>query len=122
MRFLIVDDAKTMRSILASFAHKHGCETVEAEDGIAACEVLEQDGDFEAILIDWDMPRMTGIELLKIMRANPALHHIKAMMVTAQSNYDCVTEAIMAGADDYLMKPLNEDMFVDKLRLLGLVA
>ncbi len=122
MRLLIVDDSKTMRSILASFATKHGGEPVEAEDGIAACEILEQDTDFEAILIDWDMPRMTGIELLKIMRSNPGLNHIKAMMVTAQSNYDCVTEAIMLGADDYLMKPLNEDMFVDKLRLLGLLA
>ena len=122
MRFLIVDDSKTMRSILSSFARQHGFETVDAEDGIAACEVLENDTNFDAILIDWDMPRMTGIELLKIIRANPTLDSIKAMMVTAQSNYDCVTEAIMAGADDYLMKPLNEDMFVDKIRLLGLLA
>lgn len=122
MRCLIIDDSKTMRSILASFAHNHGFTTAEAEDGIAACHLLEHDSNFDAILIDWDMPRMSGIELLKIIRADPAHDRIKTMMVTAQSNYDCVTEAIMAGADDYLMKPLNEDMFVDKLRLLGLLA
>ena len=122
MRFLIVDDSKTMRSILASFAHKHGFATAEAEDGIAACNLLENDTQFDAILIDWDMPKMTGIELLKIIRSDPSFNPIKTMMVTAQSNFDCVTEAIMAGADDYLMKPLNEDMFVDKLRLLGLLA
>jgi two-component system, chemotaxis family, chemotaxis protein CheY len=122
MRFLIVDDSKTMRSILASFAHKQGFATAEAEDGVDACNLLENDTQFDAILIDWDMPKMTGIELLKIIRSDPSFDHIKTMMVTAQSNYDCVTEAIMAGADDYLMKPLNEGMFVDKLRLLGLVA
>ena len=122
MRFLIVDDSKTMWSNLSSFARQQGFETVDAEDSSAACEVHENDTNFDAILIDWDMPRMTGIELLKIIRANPTLDSIKAMMVTAQSNYDCVTEAIMAGADDYLMKPLNEEMFVDKIRLLGLLA
>ncbi|MCC5022446.1 MAG: response regulator [Candidatus Synoicihabitans palmerolidicus] len=68
------------------------------------------------------MPRMTGIELLQIIRADPSHHQIKTMMVTAQSNYDCVTEAIMAGAEDYLMTPPTEDMFVDKLRLLGLLT
>ena len=122
MRLLIIDDSKTMRSILASFAQKHGCETAQAEDGVDACSVLETDRNFDAILIDWDMPKMSGIELLKIIRSDPSMNDIKTMMVTAQSNYDCVSEAIMAGADDYLMKPLNEDMFVDKLRLLGLLT
>lgn len=122
MRLLLVDDSKTMRSILASYAGNLGIESVGAEDGIAALDTLQRDSDFDAVLIDWDMPRMDGITLLKELRADPAFDHIKTMMVTAQSSYDRLSEALTLGADDYLMKPIDEAMFTDKLRLLGLVA
>jgi two-component system chemotaxis response regulator CheY len=122
MRLLIVDDSKTMRSILASYARALQCEVDEAEDGIAALEKLQFSTDYDAVLIDWDMPRMNGLELLKTIRGDPACDGMKTMMVTAQSSMDRVTEALVLGADDYLMKPLDEDMFADKLRLLGLVT
>jgi two-component system, chemotaxis family, chemotaxis protein CheY len=122
MRILIVDDSKTMRSILASYAGEHGITAATAEDGIVAWETLEKDSDFDAILIDWDMPRMNGITLLKTIRADPSYDHIKTMMVTAQNSYDRLSEALKLGADDYLMKPIDEAMFTDKLRLLGLVS
>jgi two-component system chemotaxis response regulator CheY len=121
MKILIIDDSRTMRSILTSFAQNLGLETSEAGDGVEALEVLDREGAFDAALIDWDMPRMDGITLLREIRANPAFAEMKAMMVTAQSDFENVTEAIMAGADDYLMKPLDEAMFVDKLRLIGVV-
>lgn len=121
MRLLIVDDSKTMRSILSTYARNLKCETCEAEDGLDAIAKLEQSDRFDAILIDWDMPRMNGIELLKVVRANPEYDSVKTMMVTAQSSYSGVTEALALGADDYLMKPLDEEMFAEKLRLLGLV-
>jgi two-component system, chemotaxis family, chemotaxis protein CheY len=122
MRILIVDDSKTMRSILTAYAGDHGIAATGAEDGIVAWETLQKDSDFDAILIDWDMPRMDGISLLKTIRADPSFDHIKTMMVTAQSSYDRLSEALTLGADDYLMKPIDEAMFTDKLRLLGLVA
>ncbi len=122
MRILIVDDSRTMRAILASYAAKQSIETLEAQDGIAALELLQRDSSFDAILIDWDMPRMDGITLLKTLKGDPGFNHLKTMMVTAQSSYDRVSEALNLGADDYLMKPLDEEMVVDKLRLLGLVA
>lgn len=122
MRILIVDDSKTMRSILANYASEHGFANDQAEDGIAALELLERDSGFDAILIDWDMPRMNGIELLRALRARPEFDGMKVLMVTAQSSYDKLTEALHAGADDYLMKPIDEAMFTDKLRLLGLVV
>ncbi len=122
MRLLIVDDSKTMRSILSTYARNLKCDTAEAEDGLDALAKLEQSDRFDAILIDWDMPRMNGIELLKIVRANPEYDSVKTMMVTAQSSYSGVTEALSLGADDYLMKPLDEEMFAEKLRLLGLVS
>lgn len=122
MRLLIVDDSQTMRSILSTYSRNLGATTVEAVDGIDALEKLQADADFDAVLIDWDMPRMNGLELLKIIRGDPKFDDIKTMMVTAQSSYEGVTTALTFGVDDYLMKPLDEAMFVDKLRVLGLVA
>lgn len=111
-----------MRSILVSYAGRLAFETMQAEDGAAALALLDQDSDFDAVLIDWDMPRMTGIELLKAIRARPEFDGLKAMMVTSQNSIEHLTEALTSGADDYLMKPLDESMFTEKLRLLGLVA
>lgn len=122
MRLLIVDDSATMRSILASYATRLGCECTQAEDGEAALRRLETDSAFDAALIDWDMPRMTGIELLRVIRSDPQFDNMKTMMVTSQSSASYVAEALTLGADDYLMKPLDETMFVEKLRLLGFVA
>ncbi len=121
MRLLIVDDSATMRSILTTYASRLGCECAQAEDGCAALERLEFDSAFDAALIDWDMPRMNGLDLLKAIRADPQFDGMKTMMVTAQSSASRVAEALTLGADDYLMKPLDEEMFTDKLRLLGLI-
>lgn len=122
MRLLIVDDSQTMRSILSTYARNLGATVVEASDGLDALDKLQLDADFDAVLIDWDMPRMNGLELLKIIRGDPKFDTIKTMMVTAQSSYEGVTTALTFGADDYLMKPLDEAMFVDKLRVLGLAV
>jgi two-component system, chemotaxis family, chemotaxis protein CheY len=122
MRLLIVDDSKTMRSLLCSYAQDIQCETVEAADGLEALARLEEQvTPFDAALLDWDMPRMNGLELLKAIRSEPRYDGMKIMMVTANSTQDGVIEALSAGADDYLMKPLDNEMFADKLRLLGLV-
>ena len=121
MRILIVDDSKTMRAILVSYARNLECESVEAEDGEKALSYLDRDADFEAVLIDWDMPRMNGLELLRAIRADPRFDGLKALMVTSQTSYERVAEALNMGADDYLMKPLDAEMLAEKLRILGLV-
>lgn len=122
MRILIVDDSLTMRNILASYSRNVALETAEAEDGYQALEVLAKQGPFDAVLIDWDMPRMDGFTLLKEIRARPDYNHVKLLMVTAQNTYEKVAQALSAGCDDFLMKPLDEQMFVEKLCVLGLVA
>ncbi|MFP4542256.1 MAG: response regulator [Opitutales bacterium] len=122
MRLLIIDDSRTMRSILRAYAEEQGMETSEAGDGLEALERLRADGPFDAALIDWDMPRMDGITLLRELRQDPAYRGLKTLMVTAQSSFENVTEAMLAGADDYLMKPLDEAMFLDKLRLIGVLT
>ncbi|MFA5263372.1 MAG: response regulator [Opitutaceae bacterium] len=121
MRLLIADDSHTMRSILCTYARNLSMETAEAEDGYQALELLEKAGPFDAILIDWDMPRMDGFTLLQRIRSQPQYATMKVLMVTAQNTYDKIAQALAAGSDDYLMKPLDEQMLVEKLCVLGLV-
>ena len=122
MRLLIIDDSSTMRAILCTYSRNLGFETVEAEDGCQALDRLKDSGPFDALLVDWDMPRMNGFQLLKAVRADATYAGVKILMVTAQNTYEKVAEAIACGADDFLMKPLDEQMFVEKLCLLGLVS
>ncbi|HEY3756178.1 MAG TPA: response regulator [Opitutaceae bacterium] len=122
MRLLVVDDSKTMRNILIAYLRGLGSDVSEADDGQNALNLLANDIDFDAMLIDWDMPRMNGLELLRQVRSDPRCDAIKTMMVTSQTSMEYVTEALTIGADDYLMKPLDEEMLAGKLRLLGLLA
>lgn len=123
MKILIVDDSRTMRTLLGSFARSiPEAEVFDAADGQQALLQIAKHQPFDLVLLDWDMPVMNGLETLKILRANPSYESMKIMMVTAQSGMESVTEAIECGASDYLMKPLNEEMFREKLQLLELIA
>lgn len=121
MKILIVDDMPVMRELLAAFCDSQGFEHVPAVDGKDALIQLALHQPFDLVLIDWDMPVMTGIELVKAIRANPAYSDMPLMMVTTRINQENVVEAIEEGADDYLMKPVTEEMFLEKLRILGFV-
>lgn len=121
MKLLIVDDSRTMRGLLTAYARPLGFEIFEAEDGRHALEQIARHQPFDVILIDWDMPVLNGLELLEILRANPTYDSTKLMMVTAQSSMTSVVVAMEKGADDYLMKPLTEEMLADKLRVLELI-
>ena len=121
MKVLIIDDSRTMRRLLKSFVASVTEDTSEAGDGREALAVLEKEGPFELALVDWDMPVMNGLDFVKAVRTDPRHDSMKMMMVTAQNSYETVLQAIEAGAADYLMKPLTEEMLQDKLRLLGFV-
>ncbi len=122
MRIFVVDDSRAMRTMITAYAHELGCETAEACDGQAGLEYLQTDSKFDALLLDWDMPRMDGLALLKALRADARFNEVKIMMITAQGSYDCVAMALEGGANDYLMKPFDEQMFGEKMKILGLVA
>ncbi len=108
--------------MITAYARELGCETAEACDGQAGLDFLQGDQRFDAILLDWDMPRMDGLALLKALRTDERFNEIKIMMITAQGSYDCVAMALESGANDYLMKPFDEQMFAEKMKILGLVA
>src|SRR5262249_2286870 len=121
MRMLIIDDSQTMRRFLRSIADELAIESDQASDGEEALQKLELTGSFEVALVDWDMPRMNGIEFARVVRSRPEYADMKLMMVTSHNAMSDLRVAAAVGVDDFLMKPLNAEMLAGKLRLLGLI-
>jgi len=115
---LVVDDSKAIRQIERKYLEELGFEVLEAENGKEALEVLKDHPDIYLILLDWHMPVMNGYEFLKTLRANPQYQDIKVMMVTTENQQKSVIDAIMAGANEYLMKPFDKEMLETKIRYL----
>jgi two-component system chemotaxis response regulator CheY len=115
---LVVDDSKAIRQIERKYLEELGFEVLEAENGKEALEVLKEHPDISLILLDWHMPVMNGYEFLKTLRANPQYQEIRVMMVTTENQQKSVIDAIMAGANEYLMKPFDKEMLETKIRYL----
>ncbi len=119
MRALVVDDSTVMRRILARQLTELGFTCVEATDGRAALEVCKSGERFDITLIDWNMPVMNGLELVKALRADPEHVLDKLVMVTSEAGVNYIQQALGAGADEYLMKPFTREVLVEKLTALG---
>ena len=118
MKVLVVDDSKSIRQIQRRYLSQMGHTVVEATNGKEALKVLEENPDVELVLLDWHMPVMNGYEFLKAMRAKDKWNHVKVMMVTTENQEKSVIDAIMAGANEYLMKPFDQEMLESKIRWL----
>jgi two-component system, chemotaxis family, chemotaxis protein CheY len=117
---MVVDDSRTIRRILTRTLQGLGYETLEAGNGSEAWETLKTQPDrIGLILLDWNMPEMTGIEFLRKLRAEPRYAAIKLMMVTTETQCEQMVEALEAGANEYVMKPFTKEIIEDKLRLMG---
>ena len=115
LKFLVVDDFSTMRRIVRNLLKELGFTNVEeAEDGSIALQKL-RGGGFDFVVSDWNMPNMTGIELLKAVRADPALKHLPLLMVTAEAKKENIIEAAQAGASGYIVKPFTAATLDEKL-------
>ncbi|HTH97320.1 MAG TPA: response regulator [Stellaceae bacterium] len=115
MNVLIVDDYKTMLRIIRNLLNQLGFDNVEeATDGAMALAKLRQ-GTYGLIISDWNMEPMTGLQLLKEVRADVKLKHIPFVMVTAESKTDNVVAAKAAGVTNYIVKPFNADTLKQKL-------
>ncbi|AUH50099.1 chemotaxis response regulator CheY [Chromobacterium vaccinii] len=115
MRFLVVDDFSTMRRIVRNLLKELGFTNVdEAEDGQVALHKLKTQS-FDFVVSDWNMPNMTGIELLKAVRADPQLKHLPFMMITAEAKRENIIEAAMAGASGYIVKPFTAATMEEKM-------
>ena len=116
MRFLVVDDFSTMRRIVRNLLKELGFSNVdEAEDGQVALHKLKN-SQFDFVVTDWNMPNMTGIELLKAIRADAQLKHLPVMMVTAEAKKENIIEAATAGASSYIVKPFTAATLDEKLK------
>ncbi len=116
INILIVDDFPTMRKIVKSVLKQLGYQNiVEAEDGQNALNVLENNPAIEFVVSDWNMPNMTGIELLKAVRANPKFKHLPFLMVTAEADKDNIVDAVKCGVNNYIVKPFNAATMKEKI-------
>ncbi|KPA13445.1 histidine kinase [Candidatus Magnetomorum sp. HK-1] len=117
MNVLVVDDFLTMRRILKNILKQVGFSKMEeAEDGAQALDMIKNaDPVFDLIIADWNMPKMTGIELLKAIRADPELKHLPVIMVTAEAQKSRVLEAVQAGVSNYIVKPFTAETVKAKL-------
>jgi two-component system chemotaxis response regulator CheY len=119
MRALIVDDSRFVRSYLRGLLEEKGIECEEAPDGLAGMERLESGPHFDLALVDWIMPGMDGLEMVKQIRTSSS-SGVTVMMVSTEAESDSILRALEAGADEYLMKPFDAEALQDKLALLGL--
>jgi two-component system, chemotaxis family, chemotaxis protein CheY len=120
MRALIVDDSRFVRGFLRNLLEEKGIECEEAADGQAGLDKLHGDYCFDLALLDWNMPVMNGLEMLKKMRSE-GYSGVRVLMVTTEAENDFIIRALDAGADEYLMKPFDDEALNEKLAMLGLV-
>jgi two-component system chemotaxis response regulator CheY len=120
MKALVVDDSRAMRTILTKALKEAGFSDVaEAQHGKAGLDYLVSHPDTQLALVDWNMPEMTGIEMVEAVRREQALADVRLMMVTTETEMSHMQRALDAGANEYVMKPFTKDVITDKLRLLG---
>lgn len=115
MKILVVDDFTTMRKVVRNLLKQGGYENiVEAEDGVVALRMIKaQKIDF--IISDWNMPNMSGLELLKAVRADAEISATPFLMVTAEALQDNVIAAVKAGVSNYIVKPFTAEVLSDKI-------
>ncbi len=115
MKVLVVDDFSTMRRIVKNLLRDLGfTNTVEADDGKTALPILEA-GGIDFLVTDWNMPGMTGIDLLKAVRANPDLVDLPVLMVTAEAKREQIIMAAQAGVNGYVIKPFTAATLKEKI-------
>lgn len=118
MKILVVDDFSTMRritiNILAGLDYK---DVEEAEDGNEAIKILENH-DFDFVITDWNMPNMSGLELLQKIRGNEKLAKIPVLMVTAESTRSQIVMAAKAGVNGYVVKPFTHKVLQEKIEYI----
>ncbi len=115
MRVLIVDDFSTMRRIIKNILRQLGFNNIlEADDGTSAWDVLNRD-QIDFIISDWNMPQMTGIELLRKVRASEEFGDLPFLMVTAEAQQENIIEAVQAKVSNYIVKPFTAETLGQKI-------
>ncbi len=115
MKVLVVDDFATMRKIVRNILKQIGFEDIlEAEDGTAALRLIKND-QVGLVVTDWNMPNMSGLDLLREIRQNPQTTNLPVLMVTAEGLKENVMEAVKAGVSNYVVKPFTAEVLQEKI-------
>ena len=115
IKILVVDDFSTMRRIIKNLLRELGFTDVdEADDGKTALPILKQ-GRIDFLITDWNMPGMSGIDLIRAVRADPNLAHIPVLMVTAEAKREQIITAAQAGVNGYVVKPFTAAVLKEKI-------
>ena len=122
MHALVVDDSDVIRKILTAYLQKLGFQVTSAVNGREALDQLHRMEKADVALVDWNMPEMDGVTFLREVRADVNYDGLPVMMVTTNSELHHVSQALEAGANEYIMKPFTADMLKEKLELLGVYA
>ena len=116
IKILVVDDFSTMRRIVRNLLKELGFANVdEAEDGAVALQKL-QEGGFDFVVTDWNMPNMDGLQLLQAIRSDTALSRLPVLMITAEAKKENIIAAAQAGASGYIVKPFTAATLAEKLQ------
>lgn len=124
MKVLIVDDSGPIRKLMSQMLRDMGFQTLEAIHGKDAAEKLLANPDIELIMLDWDMPEMTGIEFLEALRTlrEKLPKRPTVVMVTTNNQMEKIVHAMTKGANEYIMKPFTKEILQEKLALLGFIG
>ncbi len=118
MRILVVDDAPMIRRILKNLLKEMGFSNIEeAEDGMVALQKLRQQ-PFDFVITDWNMPNLTGIELVQEIRKDPNLKDLPVMMVTAEAKKENIILALKSGVNNYIVKPFTPENVKSKIEAI----
>lgn len=117
---LVVDDSKVVRKVVRKIIEGLGFEVFEAEDGKLALEQLRAT-PVDVVILDWNMPVMDGLECMQTLRADASIAQPKVIFCTTENDFSKIQTAIMAGADEYVMKPFDEAIIAGKLRQIGIL-
>lgn len=116
IKVLVVDDFATMRRIVKGALKQLGFKNIaEAEDGVTALQELKREA-YGLVLSDWNMPNMTGLDLLKAVRSEETLKHLPFIMITAEGQKENVLQAVQAGVSNYIVKPFTPETLNEKLK------
>lgn len=119
-RALIVDDSSAVRMLLARSLREFGYEILEAVNGREALRIIAAEtAPVRLVLADWNMPVMNGLEMLKQLRRDPRNASLTIVMVTSESDVRQMTTALLAGANEYVMKPFTREILKEKLEIVG---
>lgn len=122
VKALIVDDSSVIRKMLSYICEEAGMEVSTAEHGQEGLAHLRSQGPFDVALVDWEMPVMNGLDLIREIKDSGDFPGLKILMITTHNTMNDMIAAMSLGIDDYLMKPIEENAVLSRLQQLGVIA